>query len=514
MNFLINYLLESGVSLALLTTVYILLLKNETFFRQNRIFLLASILFSVLLPVLKLPVVTTGSVMLPEVTVTPYRNVLEMITIYGNEISAGVERVLLSTNLLIVIYLTGVLFFFFRLLFRIIQIGFLINQNEVQKRDNYKLVLIDKYFSPFSFLSYVFVSKALKDDEESERMILHELEHIKQGHTFDVLLLEVLTLFQWFNPFMWLLKRVVRENHEYLADRAVLSNGVSRGWYKQLLLNQIVGQQYIITNSFNYSLIKKRIKMMSQIKSSKLAGIKYMSGLVIAIALLVALGCEQKEEPVFNIVEDMPDYPGGQEALQEYIAKSVKYPVIAQENGLQGRVYVSFVVNSVGEVVNAKIARGVDSSLDEEALRVVSNMPVWEPGYQRGKPVSVRFTVPINFALDRITSPHLKKISKELRGKAQFPGGNEALISFLKNNVKYPKEVRKKGISGDVYVTFNVNVKGEVTDAKVSKSIDPLLDKEALRVINSMPNWERKQDGEVNVIGKVKVSIPVRFKLK
>jgi len=110
-------------------------------------------------------------------------------------------------------------------------------------------------------------------------------------------------------------------------------------------------------------------------------------------------GEERDEGEVFMIVEEMPEFPGGTAALQKYLAESVKYPVIAQENGIQGRVYVQFVINSKGEVTNATVLRGVDPSLDREALRVVQSMPNWKPGKQRNRPVRVSYTVPINFVL-------------------------------------------------------------------------------------------------------------------
>jgi protein TonB len=108
---------------------------------------------------------------------------------------------------------------------------------------------------------------------------------------------------------------------------------------------------------------------------------------------------EVEESPVFFIVEDMPEFPGGDAALHKYLATSVEYPVIAQENGIQGRVYVKFVINTDGSVTDVQIARGVDPSLDKEALRVVRDMPKWKPGKQRGKAVRVSYTVPINFVL-------------------------------------------------------------------------------------------------------------------
>lgn len=108
---------------------------------------------------------------------------------------------------------------------------------------------------------------------------------------------------------------------------------------------------------------------------------------------------EEEEETVFIIVQDMPQFPGGDLELRKYIAGNVHYPEIAKENGIQGRVFVQFVVNAKGFVEQTKIARGVDPSLDKEALRIIKSLPKWEPGKQRGKPVKVQFTVPINFVL-------------------------------------------------------------------------------------------------------------------
>ena len=106
-----------------------------------------------------------------------------------------------------------------------------------------------------------------------------------------------------------------------------------------------------------------------------------------------------EEQTIFEVVENMPDFPGGQAALMQYLAKNIKYPTIAQENGTQGRVIVQFVVNKDGSIVDAKVVRSVDPYLDKEALRVINTMPKWKPGMQRGKPVRVKFTVPVMFRL-------------------------------------------------------------------------------------------------------------------
>jgi TonB family protein len=343
----------------------------------------------------------------------------------------------------------------------------------VTQENGYRLVLTLTENSPFSFLNYLFIPENHVQIAGYERMIKHELEHIKQGHTFDVLLLDFLLIFQWFNPFIWLLKRAVRENHEYLVDRAVLSSGVSPEEYKQILLSQVAGSQVYAASHFNYSLIKNRFKMMTKIPSRKIAGIKISTGILIALALLVIFACEQKKkttetspvktdsvsvnlqsdgirisgkaeelkkindllasgkfeivskdengstflllkvkeeaapitgnaaetDEVFIQVEKMPEFPGGEGAFRNFIAKTVEYPVEAAKKGIQGKVYVTFVVDKDGTVRNAKIIRGVSPMLDKEALRVVNSLPKWTPGEQGGKKVSVAYTVPISFVL-------------------------------------------------------------------------------------------------------------------
>lgn len=458
MTSFVNYLIESGVSLSLFALVYFLFLRRETFFSINRWFLLVSIGFSAILPLLHIPFYTPQPTVLAEVTVTPYVNLLSTITIYGAGFTHETETFVLSYSLFGYVYLIGVVLFIAKFLIQLFQVMRLIVRNKVTEEGKIKLVVLDREISPFSFLNYIFVGKNLENTKGWEKMLEHERQHIRQGHTFDVLLLEIIAIVQWFNPFFWLFRRALRENHEFLADQAVISHGTAPSWYKQILINQYVGDQIVIANNFNYSLIKIRIKMMSKIKSRKIANVKVLVGIVLAVSLIAVFACEQKdsiktetntsemnatvtfqgkslqirgdsvaienlksllnkestlpsplsananEQPigkdeVFMVVEEMPEYPGGVKALREYLAATVKYPEIAQEKGIQGKVYVTFVVNKDGSVLNAKIARGVDPLLDAEALRVVSSLPKWNPGKQKGQAVAVQYTVPINFAL-------------------------------------------------------------------------------------------------------------------
>ncbi|HAH25055.1 MAG TPA: hypothetical protein DCL77_15085 [Prolixibacteraceae bacterium] len=402
----VNYLLESGISLSLFSVVYFLFLRRETFFSINRWFLLVSIGFSALLPLLHIPLYPSQAILLPEVTITPYANLLGIVTVYSTGLLNGTERFVQTYNVIEYVYLLGVIFFSIKLFIQIYQIIRLIASNRIILDGNIKLVNLDRELSPFSFLNYIFVSNNLQNTKGWEKMLDHEKQHIRQGHTFDVLLLELLAVFQWFNPFFWMLRRALRENHEFLADQAVISHGTAPSWYKQILINQYVGEQIVLTNNFHYSLVKNRIQMISKIKSKKIASVKVLVGMILAVSLIAVFACEKKQAEivpakteVYTYVEQMPEFKGGEAELRNFLATNVKYPAEATQKGIQGKVYVSFVVAIDGSVTDAKIARGVNPLLDNEALRVVSSMPKFIPGKQNGKDVATQYTVPINFVL-------------------------------------------------------------------------------------------------------------------
>ena len=228
-----------------------------------------------------------------------------------------------------------------------------------------------------------------------------------------------------------------------------------------------------------------------------------------------------EEGEIFQVVEEQPMFPGGMQEMMKFLQQNIKYPKEAQEQGKQGRVIVQFVVNKDGSIVNDSIVRSVDPLLDAEALRVVRSMPNWTPGKQKGKPVRVRFTLPVTFHLNgdapkqatEAKQPEATddKIFQVVEDQPEFPGGMEALMKHLSKEIKYPKEAQDKGTQGRVIVQFVVRKDGSITDAKIMKPVDPLLDAEALRVVSEMPNWiPGKQRGEaVNV----RFTLPVMFRL-
>lgn len=359
----VNFMLESGISLAIFTLVYLLFLRKETFFVLNRIYLLISVVFSFLLPFIhfqgnsEMP-----SVMLNEITITAigYQNLLQTISIYSNSLVFAFEKSVQSIGLIMFIYWQGVLILSFLFIYRLLQIAALILGNENELKNGVRMIKLDRDISPFSFFNFVFISKKNADCKGMKEMLAHELEHVRQGHSYDVIIFELLTIFQWFNPFIWLLKRSIRENHEFLADRGVLKPEVSSAAYRLLLLNSAFLQQPVIANNFNHSLIKNRIQMITKIKSSKTAALKLSMGIIVTAALLVMFAFDkdrnlkpnetasnkqvetvvadqqnktQTTEPVYQNVDQMPEFPGGEKALMDFVRKDLIYPDDAKKNG-------------------------------------------------------------------------------------------------------------------------------------------------------------------------------------
>lgn len=227
-----------------------------------------------------------------------------------------------------------------------------------------------------------------------------------------------------------------------------------------------------------------------------------------------------KKGDVYLTVEEMPKYPGGDKALRVDIANAVKYPKEAVKKGISGKVYVTFVVNEQGKTIDSKIARGVDPLLDKEALRVMNELKTWTPGKEKGKPVKVAYTVPINFALDSNKNAETEKTaSRKKNGDVyftveempEFPGGDSALRKYIAATVKYPEAAKKNRIQGKVYVTFVVGVDGSVSDATIARGVDPSLDKESLRVVKGLPKWKSGMEKGQPV--KVQYTVPIKFAL-
>ncbi|WP_294607243.1 M56 family metallopeptidase [uncultured Bacteroides sp.] len=246
---------------------------------------------------------------------------------------------------------------------------------------------------------------------------------------------------------------------------------------------------------------------------------------------------DDPDNPVFEVVEQMPEFPdGGMSGLMQFLSKNIRYPVNAQKNNTQGRVTVQFIVNADGSVSNIGIIRGVDPELDGEAVRVISTMPNWKPGMQKGKAVRVKYTVPVMFRLSddgqkeeykpvpkidetvvvgyvpKQTPAEEDPIFEVVENMPEFPGGMGGLMQYLSKNIKYPVEAQKAGIQGRVIMQVIIDKNGNVTNPKVTQPVDPLLDTEAIRVTTSMPKWKPGTQRGMPV--NVKYTFPIVFRLQ
>ncbi|MDF1576660.1 MAG: M56 family metallopeptidase [Bacteroidales bacterium] len=402
MKELLTYVFESGICLAVLFALYWMVLRKETYFRFNRIYLLGMVVVSCLIPQV------ANAINLPELS--------------------GVKETTVARaaawnwpGLILSVYLTGAGLLLLRTLIGVIRIQLLKRSGNIVRHQGYSVAYLQREIAPFSFFKTVYLNKTGLAEAEERHILNHEITHIRQLHTLDILFLEIFLALFWFNPFMWFTRKALKSTHEYLADEGALNEASGPAPYQSLLLNQISGFMPVaVSHSFN-SNIKNRIAMMCKKKSGLMARLKPLALLPALACLTFLFACNEQEllpevmepeteavvpepevfvdEEVFYIVEEMPKFNGGDPATEfrSYVAQNLQYPEVAAQNKISGRVIVQFAVDSEGNVVDAVVVRGVNDFLDEEAVRVVMSSPQWTPGKQKGKAVKVLFNFPINF---------------------------------------------------------------------------------------------------------------------
>jgi TonB family protein len=510
MEIVTNYIIESAIGLGILTVIYRLILRQKANLAFNRFYLLFSILFSAVLPLISIDYKSSSeSILLPEFIVGNQGILLlDSVAVYATGMNQKITTVLQEVSWMKFIYLTGIFILLCRTLFGLYRLRLFKRKAVLEKFPMYTLVNSNSNVEPFSFFNFVFINKALYNDKEFQAIINHELAHIQLKHSMDNLLLEIMFVIQWFNPFIWLLRLDLKEIQEFQADRNTIEKGINPLFYKELLLGQALGTRFALGNSFNQLLIKKRLKMINSKINNSIGFVRISALSLIVCMVLIVFACEQKstgEQEVYTQVEIMPEYPGGFDGVRKFLAENIKYPAAAEEMGISGRVFVSFVVSETGEVTNAKVERGVDPELDAEALRVINQLPNWKPGVEKGKKVPVKFTMPIVFSLN--TNEETYVIVEEM---PKFKGGEKGMMDFIRKNVLYPKEAREKNIEGKALVNFTVDKSGKVKSVKIRRSSgNEFLDKEAIRVVQSMPDWEPALQGGQKV--EVKFTIPLDF---
>ena len=517
------YILKSSVCLVLFYLFFRLLLSKETFHRFNRMALLGVLFFSLLIPCIE---VTTRHQVEVQQAVLSIEQLLLMAELEATPANVGAvqETPTISwVQIVLLVYLAGILFLVCRNIYSLICLFRLVHSGKHEKLEKgVTLVVHNQEIAPFSWMKYIVISR--KDLEENGREILiHEMAHIHHRHSVDLLVADICIFFQWFNPGAWLLKQELQNIHEYEADETVINEGVNAKEYQLLLIKKAVSTRlYSMANSFNHSKLKKRITMMLKEKSNPWARLKYLYVLPLAaIAVtafarpeisekmeeisavkvndlaeivqekvlqdtvkvskdekkdaLVVTGVKSKEEEeivIFEVVEQMPEYPGGMSALQKYLSEKIAGSPMKGKAG--GRVMVGFTVAETGKIKDVRVLQSDEASLNQEAERIVSEMPDWIPGKQRGRPVPVKYTVPIRFGNIRFAEnkqPLIfadgKEISMDAMEKLD-PSTIES-ISVLKDSTSI-KVYGKRGANGVILVNTQRGSKTKIQNKEISFS--------------------------------------------
>ena len=413
---ILPYIIKSAMALALLYTCTMPLLEKETFHRLNRILILGCLIMSFAVPLVHF----TGGTN-PTVDMVRQAVQLPEVLIDGDAKELSVWS---WADIMTCIYIIGAVAIFTMTVVQTVRLTKQLRQCEhiTDNRGN-TIVLTDCATSPFCLFHYIVMSR---DDYANNRnyILTHEQEHIRLGHSIDLIILQAATIIQWFNPFVWLIGKNLKAIHEFEVDEAVLNKGIDATQYQQFLVIKAVGNRLQpFANNLNKESLKRRIIMMNQKKSNRWMMLKAL--FIIPVATLAVsvfangtdvsnmtnavnttansistnnMQTKQSDSKVFVAVEVMPKFKGGESAMMEYLMMNVKYPESAAKAKQQGRAVVGFVVRKDGTVSDVYIVKSTGYDvLDNEAMRVVKSMPAWEPGKQKGKPVDVKYFVPITF---------------------------------------------------------------------------------------------------------------------
>ena len=496
MDFLI-YDVKVAVLIAVFYMFYRLMLAHETFHRVNRLVLLTTAVASFVLP---LCVFTMHKTVMVDYDYSQLGELAMNESVVSVEPTDNQPSVILTT-VLPVLFIIGMLATLVHTLISLIRIQLLIHRSEKHPQEDGTVICVtgNTALSPFSWMHYIVMNRS--DYEAHDAAILaHERGHIRLRHSWDLLFVDLLTALQWFNPAMWMLRSDLRAIHEYEADGEVLSLGINARQYQYLLISKAAGiGGYSLANGISHSTLKNRINMMLHKKSNRTNLLKLFA-LVPIVGITLALNARtvndyvydgpQKQNPVkkgkknttikvgtqeikvteaskddkattvtmnvvedeqnatddkvFDVVENMPEFNGGMGALMQYLSDNIRYP---EEKDIQGRVLVRFVVGKDGSISNAQVVKSVHPSFDAEALRIINNMPKWIPGTQNGKPVNVKYVVPINFKSSNANSATIEEPNAVGSFVTNEGNGNLKELQLRENDKKASKIVVAKGIS-------------------------------------------------------------------
>jgi len=414
---MIDFLIKSSLCLILLLGIYIFFLEKEKMSIFNRFYLLTSLIISLIIPFLKFELNQDiiKNNLLPEA----------IQTVQGNMIIIGEKSSNLPSFLWTFYGLITILFVirFGKNIFEIIS---KIKTNPKARFENSTLILLQERVLPHTFLNYIFINKTDYENRKIEgELFAHELTHVRQKHTLDVLFIEFLKTIFWFNPILIFYKKAIQLNHEFLADEKVVKSYNNVPFYQSLLLEKASwNSNFYLASNLNFLVTKKRLIMMTKTTSKSRALLKKLAILPV-LAGLIFISCseestEKKSDEkivvstwetaetlpskkittnVFEVVEvdpkdvpTSPQFPGGMEAFYKFVGKEFKIP-----KGFSGKdkVILTFVVKPDGELEGIKVIKDAGFGTGEEAVRMMKKSPKWNPGLKDGKPVRIQYHLPI-----------------------------------------------------------------------------------------------------------------------
>jgi TonB family protein len=474
MNTLLIYMTKAAFYLAAFYMVYSLMLSSDTMHKRNRAFILLSILSALILPLITLQ--TNRPVNIPVFGMT-----LSEIIVYGTKSGTAVPDIEASGSktfqIFWIMYISGLFLFGTKLIIDIIELSYLIIRKKSE--DSHIIRFQGLNTAGFSALGYVFINSKLTTEEANE-IIKHEQNHIDQNHFADIAFVEIISVIQWFNPFIHLFNRSLRAVHEFQADEGCLRTGIPVCSYQNLLLNQVFKSNIInLTNCFsNPTLIKKRMIMMTKKRSGALANIKLLVVLPAVAAVMLAFSSEiEKQASELISVDNTHSVPGS--VLQ---FGSVSTPLT------EASTTIGIAPPSPPPPVtsNTNVNTEIQITIEETAIT-----PVQETIIDEAPPTEVFVIV------------------EEM---PSFPGGDAELMNFINNNIQYPEIAKANNIQGRVFLRFCVTYKGNVEQISVIKGVDTALDTEAKRVVSMLPAWKPGKQGGKPV--NVWFQLPITFQLK
>ncbi|WP_321997455.1 M56 family metallopeptidase [Draconibacterium orientale] len=522
------YLVNASGGIVLFYLVYWLFLRNETFHAANRWFLVGSLLLAILLPLV--PVRYEVLIEASEGAKTGAHTIAD--TFKNIPVFKGAEESATTfgwQQAILLIYLTGAAIFLLRLLTQTAVLIHLMIKYRVTSLNGMRVVENEKYGLPFSFFNIVFINPKFHTQDDLPEILAHEKVHIREHHWFDLLFIELLTVIFWFNPFIWMFERAIKQNHEYLADKGVLAQGHTVGRYQALLVNQLMGMQIIgITNNLNFALSTNRLKMMTKKKTSASRLIRFTWALPVLALLLFAFAEPNYRMQELNETEITDQRTSATKTLKisgvvvdendeplPGTSVVVKGGTTGCVSDLQGRFTLevpektAIVLSFVGKKTIIDDYMGILSGKDGEVYKRTYKMKDEIIGIGLATEL---LAVNNNDNMAPPPPPPPPPSDDEMfyivEDMPNYPGGSEALNNFVYKMQN--KLASAKNIKGKAKVLFTVNAKGEVSDIKIVEQDNDAAAKGAYTIANEMPDWTPgKQRGKAV---PVKYMLPVEFK--